>query len=49
MSYSRVKRLYEVFNFENRTFRDFCWHLYENRVITISECAKFIRMEEAND
>ncbi|EGO7913680.1 hypothetical protein [Enterococcus faecalis] len=48
MRYSSVKRLYEVFNFENTTFRDFCWHLYENRVITISECAKFIRMEEAN-
>lgn len=50
MRYSRVKRLYEVFGPKNMNFKEFCWYLYREGIITFNECVKFNKMEgEANE
>lgn len=46
MRYSIAKRLYEVFGFENMNFKEFCWYLYRNGIITFNECIKYNKMEE---
>lgn len=49
MRYSIVKKLHEAFGSKNMNFREYCWHLYREGIITFTECVKYNKMEEENE